>query len=108
MIDPYFSATKVKWILQNIKISKNLLKSKNLLFGTIDTFLIWKLTNEHNHLTETTNAIQANDFMFRKTLRDNGKTAKEFLQEIKVDCEQNQSIRYLNYEYLLIEMPWHL
>ena len=39
---------------------------------------------------EGTNAIQANDFMFRKTLKDNGKTAKEFLEEIKVDCEQNQ------------------
>ena len=41
---------------------------------------------------EGTNAIQANDFMFRKTLRDNGKTAKEILEEIKVDCEQNQEM----------------
>ena len=41
---------------------------------------------------EGTNAIQANDFMFRKTLRDNGKTAKEFLEEIKVECEQNQEM----------------
>ncbi len=41
---------------------------------------------------EGTNAIQANDFMFRKTLRDNGKTAKEFLEEIKVDCVQNQEL----------------
>mgnify|MGYP001485042459 CR=1 FL=1 len=55
-IDPYFSATKIKWILDNIKSSKFLLKSNNLLFGTIDTFLIWKLTNGKHHLTETTNA----------------------------------------------------
>ncbi len=41
---------------------------------------------------EGTNAIQANDFMFRKTIRDNGKTAKELLEEIKVDCEQNQEM----------------
>ena len=41
---------------------------------------------------EGTNAIQANDFMFRKTLKDNGKTAKEFLEEIKVECEQNQEM----------------
>ena len=41
---------------------------------------------------EGTNAIQANDFMFRKTLRDSGKTAKEFLKEIKVDCMQNQEM----------------
>ena len=41
---------------------------------------------------EGTNAIQANDFMFRKTLKDNGKTAKEFLEEIRVECEQNQEM----------------
>ena len=56
LIDPYFSATKIKWILDNVKGSKFLLKSNNLLFGTIDTFLIWKLTNGKHHLTETTNA----------------------------------------------------
>ena len=50
-IDPYFSATKIKWILQNVKQSKNLLKSNNLLFGTVDTFLIWKLTSGKKHLT---------------------------------------------------------
>ena len=55
-IDPYFSATKIKWILQNVKQSKNLLKSNNLLFGTVDTFLIWKLTSGKKHLTEATNA----------------------------------------------------
>ena len=55
-IDPYFSATKIKWILDNVKSCKFLLKSNNLLFGTIDTFLIWKLTNGKHHLTETTNA----------------------------------------------------
>ncbi len=55
-IDPYFSATKVKWILENVKTSKKLLKANNLLFGTVDTFLIWKLTSGKKHLTEATNA----------------------------------------------------
>ena len=55
-IDPYFSATKIKWILENVKVSKKLLKSNNLLFGTVDTFLIWKLTKGKKHLTEATNA----------------------------------------------------
>ncbi len=55
-IDPYFSATKIRWILDNVKESKKLLKSNNLLFGTIDTFLIWKLTEGKRHLTEATNA----------------------------------------------------
>ena len=41
---------------------------------------------------EGTNAIQANDFMFRKTIRDNGKTAKELLDEIKIDCDDNSEM----------------
>ena len=55
-IDPYFSATKIKWILDNVKISKKLLSSNDLLFGTVDTFLIWKLTKGKQHLTEASNA----------------------------------------------------
>jgi len=55
-IDPYFSATKVKWILDNISSAKKLLKSNRLIFGTIDTFLIWRLTNKMSHLTDATNA----------------------------------------------------
>ena len=55
-IDPYFSATKVKWILDNVSISKKLLKNKQLMFGTIDTFLIWRLTNKKYHFTDATNA----------------------------------------------------
>ena len=56
LIDPYFSATKVKWLLNNVSITKKLLKKNRLIFGTIDTFLIWKLTNKKNHFTDATNA----------------------------------------------------
>ena len=55
-IDPYFSATKVKWLLDNVSTTKKLVKNKRLMFGTIDTFLIWRLTNKKNHLTDATNA----------------------------------------------------
>ena len=55
-IDPYFSATKVKWILDNVSSAKKLIQNKQLLFGTIDTFLIWRLTNKISHLTDATNA----------------------------------------------------
>ena len=56
LIDPYFSATKVKWILDNVSKAKKLLKKKQLLFGTVDTFLLWKLTNKVDHATDATNA----------------------------------------------------
>ena len=55
-LDPYFSATKIKWIINNVKKAKKLLKNKKLLFGTIDTYLIWKLTNGKIHATDATNA----------------------------------------------------
>ena len=56
IIDPYFSATKIKWIINNIKRAKNLLKEKRLLFGTVDTFILWKLTKGKFHATDATNA----------------------------------------------------
>ena len=55
-IDPYFSATKVKWILDKVPSAKRLIKNKKLMFGTIDTFLIWRLTDKKNHFTDATNA----------------------------------------------------
>ncbi len=56
VIDAYFSATKVKWILDNIAVADTLLSEDKLLFGTIDTWLLWKLTEGRSHLTEATNA----------------------------------------------------
>jgi glycerol kinase len=56
LIDPYFSATKIRWILNNISKAKKLLKQKKLLFGTIDTFLLWRLTKGKTHATDATNA----------------------------------------------------
>jgi len=56
LIDAYFSGTKIKWIIQNIPKAKKLLKRKQLLFGTIDTFLLWRLTKGKIHATDATNA----------------------------------------------------
>ncbi|MCX6778681.1 MAG: glycerol kinase GlpK, partial [Candidatus Magasanikbacteria bacterium] len=55
-LDPYFSASKINWILNNVKQAKNLIKNNDLLVGTVDTWLIWKLTNGQNHLTDVSNA----------------------------------------------------
>ncbi len=78
-IDPYFSATKIKWILDNVKVSKKLLKTNNLLFGTVDTFLIWKLTKGKHHLTEATNASRTMLFNINNNKWDN-----EILQKLKI------------------------
>ena len=78
-IDPYFSATKIKWILDNVKISKKLLSSNDLLFGTVDTFLIWKLTKGKHHLTEASNASRTMLYNI-----NNNKWDKEILKKLNI------------------------
>lgn len=56
VIDSYFSGTKVKWILDNVKGAKKKAQAGDLLMGTIDTWLVWNMTKEHNHVTDYTNA----------------------------------------------------
>ena len=66
VIDPYFSATKIRWILDNNRISKKLIQSNNLLFGTIDTWLLWNLTQGVSHITDITNASRTMLFDVQK------------------------------------------
>lgn len=54
--DPYFSGTKMRWILKNIPQARDLAKRNELCFGTIDSWLIWKLTERRIHVTEISNA----------------------------------------------------
>ena len=56
VLDAYFSATKIKWILDNVPGAKEKAEKGQLAFGTIDTYLIWNLTKEHVHATDYTNA----------------------------------------------------
>ena len=65
--------------MENVKNSKKLLKSNNLLFGTVDTFLIWKLTKGKKHLTEATNASRTMLFNI-----NNNKWDKEILRKLNI------------------------
>ncbi|KGQ32987.1 glycerol kinase [Gallibacterium genomosp. 2] len=56
VVDPYFSGTKVKWILDNVEGAREQAEKGELLFGTVDTWLIWKLTQGRVHVTDYTNA----------------------------------------------------
>ena len=58
LIDPYFSATKVNWLLDNVEGAKLAAQRGELLFGTIDSYLIWKMTNGASHVTDATNAAR--------------------------------------------------
>ena len=56
LVDAYFSATKIKWILDNVPEAREKAEAGTLLFGTVDTWLVWKLTGGKVHITDYTNA----------------------------------------------------
>ena len=58
ILDAYFSATKIKWILDNVEGSREKAENGELLFGTVDTWLIWNLTRGKVHVTDYTNAAR--------------------------------------------------
>ena len=75
VIDPYFSATKIKWILDNVTGARELANNGKLMFGTIDCYLIYKLTKEKQHYTDVTNASRTmlfniNEMKWDKDLLD--------------------------------------
>lgn len=60
LLDPYFSATKIAWILDNVEGARAKADAGELAFGTVDSFLIWRLTNGAQHVTDVTNASRTN------------------------------------------------
>ena len=56
VIDPYFSGTKIRWILENVPGAREQAENEELLFGTVETWLIWKLTGGRVHVTDYSNA----------------------------------------------------
>lgn len=58
LLDPYFSGTKLKWLLDNVEGARAKAKAGKLMFGTVDSFLIWKLTGGASHVTDATNAAR--------------------------------------------------
>ena len=79
LIDAYFSATKIKWIIDNVPIAKKLIKQKRLLFGTVDCFLLWRLTGGTNHFTDASNASRT--MLFNIT---NNKWDKQILSILNI------------------------
>ncbi|NJO35271.1 MAG: glycerol kinase [Rhodospirillales bacterium] len=66
LLDPYFSATKIAWLLDNVSGARAAAETGQLAFGTIDSFLIWRLTGGKVHATDATNASRTLLFDIRK------------------------------------------
>ena len=88
VVDAYFSGTKISWILNNIEGAKAEAEKGNLLFGTIDTWLVWNLSNEKNHVTDYSNASRTllydiKNLDWDTTLCDALEIPKKILPEVK-------------------------
>ncbi len=68
--DPYFSATKLEWILDNVEGARQRAENGELLFGTVDTWLVWKLTGGKAHITDRTNASRTMLYNIHKNCWD--------------------------------------
>ena len=79
IIDAYFSATKIKWILDNVEGARTLAEEGKLLFGTVETWLIWKLTKGKVHVTDYSNASRTMLFNINTLEWD-----KEILEELNI------------------------
>ena len=92
LIDAYFSGTKVKWILDNVEGAREKAENGELLFGTIDTWLIWKLSGGKAHVTDYSNASRTlmfniYDLKWDDELLDILGVPKSMLPEVKPSSE---------------------
>ena len=90
LLDPYFSGTKLKWILDQVPGARLRAERGELLFGTIDSFLIWRLTGGKVHATDATNAARTLLFNIRENAWDEGilsllNIPKQMLPDVR-DC----------------------
>jgi len=72
LIDAYFSGTKIKWILDNVEGAREMAKEGKLLFGTVDSWLMWKLTDGKVHVTDYTNASRTMLYNIKDLCWDSG------------------------------------
>lgn len=92
LLDPYFAGTKVKWILDHVDGAREKAENGDLLFGTIDSWLVWKLSGGHAHITDYTNASRTllyniHELEWDKELLDILEVPESMLPEVKASSE---------------------
>ena len=95
-VDPYFSASKLEWIREHIVLSRIGVKRKNLIFGNVDTWLIWNLTKGRVHATDVTNASRTllrsldtdHTTGWNKKLLEMFRVPEYFMPEIRPSCSE--------------------
>lgn len=94
VIDPYFSGTKIRWILENIPGARQQAENGELLFGTVETWLIWKLTGGRVHVTDCSNASRTMLFNINTLTWD-----AEILSELCIPAAMLPEVRPSSFVY---------
>ncbi|WP_254063089.1 glycerol kinase GlpK [Caulobacter sp. S45] len=88
LLDPYFSATKAAWILDHVEGARGLARAGRLAFGTVDSFLLWRLTGGRTHATDATNASRTNLYDIHR-----GEWSDELCRIFRVPMEMLPEVR---------------
>lgn len=88
LLDPYFSASKIKWILDNVPGARHAAQQGELLFGTVDTWLLWKMTRGRVHATDYTNASRTLLFDIERLKWD-----QELLEEFAIPASMMPEVK---------------
>ena len=89
LLDPYFSATKVAWILDNVEGARERANQGKLAFGTVDSWLIWNLTSGKRHVTDFTNASRTMLFNIRE-----GRWDEEILERLRIPASMMPEVAW--------------
>ena len=87
VVDPYFSGTKIAWILNNISGARKRAEAGDLLFGTVDSWLVYRLTNGRSHLTDSSNASRTLLFNIQ-----NGSWDEDLFQMLNIPSAMRPSV----------------
>jgi len=94
VVDSYFSATKINWILNNVEAAQEDAEKGDLLFGTVDTWLLWNLTNKKVHATDYSNASRTMLYDIKNLCWD-----KKLLSELKIPSAMLPEVKPSSYHF---------
>ena len=101
LIDPYFSATKIAWILDNVEGARERAERGELAFGTVDSFLIWRLTNGQRHVTDATNASRTALFNIHRQAWD-----EELLSLFRIPANLLPDVKDSSDDFGILATQW--
>lgn len=101
LIDPYFSATKIRWVLDNVEGARAKAQAGKLAFGTVDSFLLWRLTKGESHKTDATNAARTMAFNIHTQQWD-----QELIQALGIEGVQLPEVMDCSADFGVIDEEW--